>query len=61
MNEKEFYEHFLEAMKTLKVSLPRVITKDMEAHDYQNCLCESYKYYKALTGVGRPKQLFRGG
>jgi hypothetical protein len=28
----------------------------LSAQDYQNCLCEFHKYWKARTGLGRPKQ-----
>jgi len=31
----------------------------LDAQDWQNCLCEFSKYFKALTGVGRPKQKFK--
>jgi hypothetical protein len=31
----------------------------LDAADWQNCLCEFGKYWKAYTGVGRPKQRFK--
>lgn len=33
----------------------------IEAHDYQNVLCEYDKYCRVLFGEGKPKQLYRGG
>jgi hypothetical protein len=29
------------------------------AQDIQNCLCETYKWLRAMTGDGRPKQLYK--
>jgi hypothetical protein len=31
----------------------------LDAQDWQNCLCEFHKWWKAYTGVGRPKQRFK--
>lgn len=52
----------LTTMKNMLVSaLPQEITRRLEMHDYQNCLCELDKYERALWDEGRPKQLYRGG
>lgn len=48
-------------IRNLKKALPKSITSRLEAHDYQNCLCEFDKYNRVLFGEGRPKQLYRGG
>ena len=60
MKQSEFTEYFLVVMEGLKRKLPSGITKRLEAHDYQNCLCEFFKYTKTLLGLGRPKQLYDG-
>lgn len=39
--------------------LPPEITERLEAHDWQNCLCEFDKYERVLWGEGKPKQLYR--
>lgn len=36
------------------------LVMNLEAHDYQNCLCEFDKYERALWGEGRPKQGYNG-
>lgn len=36
------------------------VPHNMEAIDWQNCLCEFDKYERALWGQGRPKQKFNG-
>jgi hypothetical protein len=41
--------------------LPFSITSRLEAHDYQNCLCEFDKYERVLRGEGKPKQKYPGG
>lgn len=59
MKQEEFSIHFQGLMESLKETLPTWITDRMEAIDFQNCLCETFKYHKVLTGVGRPKELYR--
>lgn len=39
--------------------IPTVISNRLEAHDYQNCLCEYDKYERTLFDNRRPKMLFR--
>lgn len=53
----DFREHVLGKLPSL---LPREISDRLEAHDYQNCLCELDKYERCLWGEGKPKQLYRG-
>jgi hypothetical protein len=36
------------------------IVDQLEAIDYQNCLCEFDKYTRVLFGEGRPKQRYKG-
>jgi len=43
----------------LALNLPQEITGRLEAHDYQNCLCEFDKYERMLHGQGRPKQKYK--
>lgn len=57
--QKEFLRHLLSMIDTLHGELPREITDRLEAHDFQNCLCEFDKYNRVLFGEGRPKQLYR--
>lgn len=59
--EEEFKGMLSDTIETLRESLPQEISGRLEAHDYQNCLCEFSKFEKALWGEGRPKQLYRGG
>lgn len=53
----DFKEYVLSA--SFKSKLPGPIRIRLEAHDYQNCLCEFDKYERALWGEGKPKQLYR--
>lgn len=41
--------------------LPRELSSKLEAHDYQNILCETDKYNRVLFGEGKPKQTYPGG
>jgi alpha-glutamyl/putrescinyl thymine pyrophosphorylase clade 1 len=43
----------------LKHELPESISSRLEAHDYQNCLCEIDKYERTLWSEGKPKRLLR--
>lgn len=45
--------------KTYPVLCERLLM-ELEAHDYQNCLCEYDKYERVLWGAGRPKQRYSG-
>lgn len=55
------FETFLKKLIQLcKVKLPSAITKRLEAHDYQNTLCEFDKYERALWEQGKPKQKYSG-
>ena len=59
--QKEFLTQLIGMIDALHEKLPASITDRLEAHDYQNCLCEYDKYNRALFGEGRPKQLYRQG
>lgn len=52
----EFSQLFARMMSE---SAPLIRVRNMEAMDYQNCLCEYDKYSRALLGEGRPKQNYR--
>lgn len=56
---EEFCEELCKIFDVVKKHLPS-IAKRLELHDIQNCCCEIFKYTKALTGVGRPKQKYPG-
>lgn len=55
---------FLEELNKLMIegcnSLPVFITKRLEAHDWQNCLCEFDKHERIINNEGKPKQLYKG-
>jgi hypothetical protein len=44
----------------LKKRLPTSITARLEAHDYQNCMCEVFGYNKVLFGLGQKKARYPG-
>ncbi len=54
----DFREHVLDVLPQL---LPRDLAGRMEAHDYQNTLCEWDKMERTLWGEGKPKQLYKAG
>lgn len=60
MKYDEFSSLFYETMNSLGERLPDSITDRMEAHDYQNCLCEFDKMERTLFDKRRPKQLYKG-
>lgn len=60
LSQAQFGEELTAMMCKCRDSLPKSITGRLEAHDYQNCLCESDKYNRVLLGEGRPKQLYDG-
>lgn len=56
-------EVFLSKLRTLIKCLKedktlKSIVSNMEAMDYQNCLCEFDKFRRATTGQGKPKQKY---
>lgn len=59
LNQEQFQTELREMMARLQSTLPRDLTRRLEAMDYQNWLCELSKYLRALTGQGKPKQLYR--
>lgn len=54
----EFLPLIRDMMSSLRKVLPFDITSRLEAHDYQNCLCEFDKYERALHKQGKPKQKY---
>lgn len=60
MHPTFFLEQLQEVMRIAKKKVPKVVCGRLEAHDYQNCLCEFDKYTRTLLGEGRPKQLYMG-
>lgn len=59
MREKQFLEELRAVIELYNSRLPSDIVKRLEAQDVQSTLCEFDKYTRALTGDGRPKQLYR--
>jgi hypothetical protein len=59
MKQSEFNIQLQHLIERLQKTLPAVITERLEAMDYQNCMCELSKYSKALSGLGRPKQIYK--
>ncbi len=49
--------------RLIEALAPSIKSKELglklDAQDWQNCLCEFHKWWKAYTGVGRPKQKFK--
>lgn len=60
LKQDEFLRELRQLMKDLKKRLPDSITSRLEAHDYQNCLCEWDKHERCLWGEGRPKVNYPG-
>lgn len=60
MTQPTFMLHFRPVMDQLRSSLPESLTRKLEAHDYQNCLCEFDKWERALWGEGTPKSRYPG-
>lgn len=58
--QKEFEKFLATLIGICKKELPVKITERLEAHDYQNTLCEFDKYERALWNQGRPKQKYSG-
>lgn len=59
--QEEFVRNLNMVMKRAKNSLPVEITSRLEAMDYQNCLCELFKYVRTLDGTGSPpKRRYNG-
>ena len=58
LTQEQFLGELCNLIKDCKKELPRFVTIRMEAHDYQNCLCEFDKYERALWGDGKPKQKY---
>lgn len=59
-SEKDWESHFREFRQYCEKKLPKEITYRLEAHDYQNCLCEFDKYERTLKGESRPKHNYPG-
>ena len=60
MNQAKFLEGLQEVMEYGHNFIPSCVTNRMEAHDWQNCLCETDKYNRALLGEGGPKAKYNG-
>ena len=60
MSQGRFEELLEGLMDSVGGEIPSQLQGRMEAHDWQNCLCEFDKYSRVVLGEeGRPKQLYR--
>jgi alpha-glutamyl/putrescinyl thymine pyrophosphorylase clade 1 len=55
--------HFLPLATKLYADTQEIYGEPLNLHmqDFQNCLCEFSKYWRAYTGEGKPKQRYHGG
>lgn len=62
MKQSDFMHEFIPLMTYLRknLQLPLPALNRLEAHDFQNCLCEFDKYERVLSGEGRAKQKYKG-
>ena len=60
LSQEEFLEELNKLIKKLSTRLTHEISSRLEAHDYQNCLCEFDKFERGLYGQGRIKQKYQG-
>ena len=60
LKQDEFLKHLQWMISVCRRELPKAISARLEAHDYQNCLCEYDKFNRVLFGEGRHKQLYPG-
>lgn len=60
MSQAAFNDYLTALMEKCGPRLPAVLANRMEAHDWQNCLCEYDGYERVLWGEGRKKELYRG-
>lgn len=60
LKQDRFLVELRTMMKEVRKRVPRAIHGRLEAHDFQNTLCESDKYNRVLFGEGRPKSLYPG-
>lgn len=59
--QEQFQSELTTLMSTLKTKLPLSIFSRLEAHDFQNTLCETDKYNRVVNDEGkRPKQKYPG-
>jgi hypothetical protein len=58
LNQPQFLDELQLLIAYCRENLPGDLTSRLEAMDYQNVCCELFKYEKALSGRGRPKQLY---
>lgn len=56
--QEDFIKYLRELSSELRKGLPYNLTRRLEMHDYQNCLCEFDKYERVLWGEGEPKQKY---
>lgn len=60
LKQDQFLSELLGLIRESKKHLPVALQEILEAHDYQNCLCEFDKYERTLHLEGRPKQKYPG-
>jgi hypothetical protein len=60
LKQKQFVKELRELMGGSRMKLPSDLTVRLEAIDWQNTLCEYFKYVKTFRGEGRPKVKYAG-
>jgi len=61
LSQGSFLQDLQPVMMAFSTYLPDALVQKMEAHDWQNCLCEFDGYERVLHGQGRKKELYRSG
>lgn len=59
LKQEQFLQELADYVVYCCSCLPAKLTERLEAIDWQNTLCEGDKYLRALSGEGKPKQLYR--
>lgn len=60
ISQEQFTEELNELISDLSPRLPLIIKSRIEAHDYQNCLCEFDKFERILWEQGQMRKKFQG-
>lgn len=60
LRQEKFLEELQFVIEYARKNLPEKLLENWEAHDAQNCLCETDKMNRVLEGQGRPKQRYPG-
>ena len=61
LKQEKFLDELVHLVQRLEGDLSNDITRRLEMMDYQNCLCETDKYFRVLLGEGKPKKRYIPG